>query len=82
MGAFLGVAGYKPVLPIELSENAAPQTFEVSQDLEGLCSRSAPVSVPMLKHRAEGTKPAEAGSGRFSALRPLSLDVYVQAFRR
>jgi len=28
----------------------------------------------MLKHRAERTKPAEAGSGRFSALRSLSKD--------
>ncbi|RKY67641.1 MAG: hypothetical protein DRQ02_06710, partial [Candidatus Latescibacterota bacterium] len=35
------------------------------------------VGVPMLKHRAERTKPAEAGSGRFSALRSLSLDVHV-----
>ena len=48
MGAFLGVAGYKPVLPIELFENSALQTSEVLRDLGGLCSRNAPVSMCLL----------------------------------
>ena len=38
------------------------------------------VGVPMLKHRAERTEPAEAGSGRFRVYRRIAIMVNLKRF--